>query len=342
MSRFAVVDLSNLFQRARHGAAADPDTKAGLAILIIFRSLRKLYRELRVDHMVFAVDRGSWRQAIYPAYKARRKLDRMAATPRQQQEEEQFFAVFDALLDYLTLRTRCTVLDAPEIEADDFIARWIARRPHDEHVIVSGDSDFIQLLSNNVSIYDAMYQRMMTVDGVLDEQGRQLAFLVSPKNGKIKVGRVDTEFVPDAEWWRKALFIKLVRGDVSDSVFSAYPGVRYEGKKVGIRAAWDDRAEQGYDWNNLMFQTWDKLLESGEVERVRVIDQFHINEQIIDLTKQPPHIVERMDGVIDAALTAPPVRDVGVAFLRFCTTHDLPALVKEAAEHVSYLNAPCP
>jgi 5'-3' exonuclease len=311
-------------------------------MLIIFRSLRKLYRDLRVDHMVFAVDRGSWRETIYPAYKARRKLHRMTATPREQEEEEYFFGVFDAFLSYLSSRTRCTILAASEIEADDFIARWIVRRPDDEHVIVSGDSDFVQLIGPNVRLYDAMFQRMMTVDGVFDEQDRRLTFSVSPKDGKIKVGQVDTEFVPEPEWWRKALFLKLVRGDVSDSIFAAYPGVRYEGKKISIRAAWDDRTEQGYDWNNLMFQTWDKLLESGEVERVRVIDQFHINEQIIDLTQQPIHIVERMDVAIDTALAAPLVRDVGISFLRFCTEHDLPVLVKEATEHVSYLNAPCP
>jgi 5'-3' exonuclease len=337
-----VVDLSNLFQRARYGATADPDTKAGLAILIIFRSLRKLYRDLRVDHMVFAVDRGSWRPSIYPAYKARRRLLRMTATAREQEEEAKFFAVFDALLTYLSCHTRCTILAAPEIEADDFIARWIVHRPQDEHVIVSGDSDFVQLINHNVRLYDAMFQRMLSVDGVFDEQGLRLSFTVSPKNGKIKVGAIDAEFVPEPEWWRKALFLKLVRGDVTDSVFAAYPGVRYEGKKISIRAAWADRDEQGYDWNNLMFQSWDKLLESGAVERVRVIDQFRINEQIIDLTQQPSHIKQRMDAAIDTALAGPVVRDVGVGFLKFCAAHDLPALVKEASDHVSYLNAPCP
>src|SRR3954464_6760922 len=126
MSSFALVDLSNLFHRARYGAGTDGSTKAGLAMLIIFRSLRKLYRDLRVDHMVFAVDRGSWRHAVYPAYKSRRRLEQ---TPREQEEQQQFFASFNGLLGYLIEQTRCTVLTAPEIEGDDFIARWIARRP---------------------------------------------------------------------------------------------------------------------------------------------------------------------------------------------------------------------
>jgi len=342
MSKFALVDLSNLFHRARYGAMADPDSKAGLAMLIIFRSLRKLYRELQVDHMVFAVDRGSWRYAVYPAYKSRRVSERMDATPREQDEQHRFFVSFDALLRYLSTQTRCTVLAAPEIEGDDFIARWIIRHPADEHVIVSGDSDFVQLIAENVCIFDPMGQRMLTRDGVSDEHGVKMAFLVSSKDGKIKTTGRDSEFVAEPEWWRKSLFIKLLRGDVSDSVFSAYPGVRYEGKKCSIRAAWEDRIDQGYDWNNLMFQTWDKLLESGEVERVRVIDQFRINEQVIDLTKQPQTIIQRMDATIDGAGAAPSVRNVGIQFLRFCAMQDLPALAKEATEHVGYLNASCP
>ena len=36
-------------------------------------------------------------------------------------------------------------------EADDFIARWIQKSSNDKHVIPSSDSDFYQLLNNNVS-----------------------------------------------------------------------------------------------------------------------------------------------------------------------------------------------
>ena len=343
MMRFAVVDLSNLFHRVRHGLfLAEPDAKTGMALLVVFRSLRKLYREFDVDHIVFAVDHGSWRYASYPAYKSRRKLEKLAATPREQRETQQFFDSLNALQAYLQTQTRCTVLSAKDLEGDDFIARWIARHPQDDHIILSGDSDFVQLIADNVCIFDAMNQRIMGVSGVIDGDGRNLQFTVSPKDGKVKVGKPDAAFVPEQEWWRKALFVKLIRGDATDSVFSAFPGVRYDSKKCSIRAAWEDRATQGYDWNNLMFQTWDKLLESGEIKSVRVIDEFRINEHLIDLTKQSEAIVEAMDATIDAAIHATPVQQVGRYFLRFCATHDLPALAKEAGDHVTYLNAAYP
>src|ERR1044072_7167923 len=183
--RYALVDLSNLFHRARYGAMAQPEEQAGMALLILFRCLRKLYLDLRVDHIVFATDHGSWREAIYPNYKSRRKLDRLAQSPRQQAEQAAFFATFDALVRFLSRETRCTVLGADAVEADDFIAHWIRRHPKAQHIIVSADSDFVQLLASNVQIFDALNQRMIGIDGIIDQDGRHLAFSVSPKDGKL-------------------------------------------------------------------------------------------------------------------------------------------------------------
>jgi hypothetical protein len=251
------------------------------------------------------------------------------------------------LIAYLSAYTRCSVLQVEGLEGDDFVARFVANHPDDQHIIVSADSDFVQLLAANVRIFDAINQRMIGVDAIVDERGRKLSFLVSPKDGKIKVGKPAADFAPEPDWHRKALFIKLIRGDSGDSVFSAYPGVRYEGKKCSIRAAWEDRAEMGYDWNNLMFQTWDKLIGSNEAgeaitRTVRVIDEFRINQRLIDLSQQPEHIVAKMDQAIRAAIEQPPIAGVGVGFLRFCAAHALPSLAKEVNDHVAYLNAGYP
>lgn len=346
MTTFAIVDLSNFVHRARHSSMTDPETKLGMALLIVFRSLRKLYREIKADHIVFAVDHGSWRYHQYPDYKSRRKLSRLTASSSEKQEDLIFFDGLNKLVQYLQDHTRCTVLQAPDIEADDFIARWIMRHPDDQHVIVSGDSDFVQLIAANVRIYDAINQRMLTAERIINDRGQTLAFTVSPKDGKIKIGAVNPTFIVEPTWWRKALFIKLLRGDVGDSIFSAYPGVRYEGKKCSIRAAWDDRIEQGYDWNNLMFQEWKKLRinPTGETlqETVRVIDEYQINQHLIDLTQQPIAVQMTMDQTIDTALAQPLTPQVGFAFLRFCNQQDLPSLIKEAGDHVLYLNASYP
>lgn len=349
MSSFALIDLSNLFYRCVKGHGKhndDSDIKIGLALLMLFRSLRKMRRDFQIDHIVFAIDDGSWRYQVYPAYKSRRKLSRLIASPAEQEENTSFLTALNTLTSYLAQQTRCTVLQANNVEGDDFIARWIGRHPHDQHVIISGDSDFIQLMAPNVRIYDALNQRVIALDGIIDDRGLKLAFSVSVKDGKLKTGRPDAKFVPEEDWWRKALFIKLLRGDTGDSVFAAYPGVRYEGKKCSIKAAWEDRKNQGYDWNNLMYQQWDKLLghTNGEklTERVRVIDEYRVNQQVIDLTQQPVAIQQTMDACIDAAIQQQPLKHVGIAFLQFCTVHNLPTLAKEADDHVVYLNTGYP
>lgn len=341
MTNFAVCDLSTLFYRSRYGASGDTETKIGLALLIIFRSLRKLYRELDVQHIVFAVDYGSWRQKVYPAYKSKRRMDRAKATASDKEENEQYFEALNSLVEYLDKHTKCTVLRCNGLEGDDFVARWLQRHPDDNHIIISSDSDLVQLMAPNVQIYDAINQRMIALDKITDVAGNTLEFEVAKKDGKIKVGGIKKDFVPEEDWWKKALFLKLIRGDISDSVFSSFPGVRFESAtKASILSAWVDRKTKGYDWNNLMFQTWEKLNEDGSTKTVRVVDEFKINESVIDLTKQPEDVVAKMDVSIDESINREPPSNVGGYFLKFCRTHDLPSLEKESNEHVTYLNIP--
>jgi lipopolysaccharide export system protein LptC len=405
MTRYAIVDVANLFYRARHVVRGDAYTKAGMALSIVFRSLKKLHREFKADHMVFCVEGHSWRYSVYPQYKAKRKLERMTAmaTPSEREEEEAFNAVVNDFTNYMAEKTRCTVLQSQGVEGDDFIARWIQVHPNDEHYIVSGDTDFIQLLAPNVKIYNGVDDRLLTVDGVFDGQGRELVFSVKGDSGKLKVGGTIAEekakhdkeqkakekahnqaerdrqkawdafqkqkaaedpshkpipfvastyeweefsFTPEPEWWRKALFVKLIRGDAGDGIFSSYPGVRYTSKtKVGICEAWNDRAAKGFDWNNFMLQRWEKLVGTDQngnpiKKEVRVIDEYKFNESLIDLTQQPDEIKALMDAVIVQAVQKEPVGNVGIHFLRFCDRNNLPSLAKEANDHAAYLNAP--
>jgi hypothetical protein len=346
MTRHALVDLSHLVARCRHVTQGDAYDKAGMTLQILFRSLRRLHREQQIAHMVFAVDQGSWRRTLYPAYKAGRVRARSRLTLAEQDESDVFDAMLRALVSYLRDKTRCTVLEHAGLEGDDLVARWVQTHPADEHVIVSSDSDFVQLLAANVRIFDGVQERMLSLDGVRNSKGEVLRFAVQPKDGKIKVGDVEPAFQPEAEWWRKALFVKLIRGDAGDNIFAAYPGVRYKGSaaREGIEQAWADRVAQGYHWNNFFQQQWDKLVgvaaDGTSITRsVRVRDEYQINQQLIDLTAQPEAIKILLDQVIAAAHAVKPVQQVGVHFLRFCGAHNLPALADEATEHARYLSA---
>jgi len=352
MSRYAIVDLMHLFSRARHAAQRNTDafTKAGLALDIVFRSLRKVHRERKTDHVVFCVDGGSWRYDAYPLYKASRKAKQALRKPAEIEEDEVIYGNLESLIAYLSNKTRCTVLSEKGIEGDDFVARWTQIHPDDEHVIISGDSDFMQLLAPNVSIYDGINDRTLTTAGVFDATGEKLSFTIDPSNGKVKIGKPDPNFIPeDDKWWCKALFVKIIRGDSGDGIFSAYPGITFKGstKRIGIQQAWEDRKEKGYHWNNFMLQEWsmaDGLDENGEIKRrmIRVSEAFKNNEKLIELTHQPDDIKIRMDAVIAAAIAKEPANTVEFGFLRFCGKHELPRVAEESHYHTAYLKAAYP
>jgi 5'-3' exonuclease len=82
------------------------------------------------------------------------------------------------------------VIRCATAEADDIIARWIALHPQDEHVIVSSDSDFVQLIAPNVKLYNGINDHLFSPEGVTDAKGKNLAFTIE-SNSKIKVGKAD-------------------------------------------------------------------------------------------------------------------------------------------------------
>jgi 5'-3' exonuclease len=347
--KFVLVDLSNLFARCRHVSNDDDiETKAAIAVSLVFQSLKKLNRNFDIDHIVFAIDSGSWRSLVYPHYKAKRKFDRLERTPEEQEEDKVFYSYLNKLIEYLDKKTKCTVLRAYNVEGDDFIARFIQNHPDDDHMIVSGDSDFVQLLADNVKIYDGINDRLITTAGVTDHKGLSLEFKIDSSSGKIKILKTNADFVPEQEWWRKALFVKLLRGDSGDGIFSAYPGISYKGtsKRIGIMQAWEDRHLKEYHWNNFFLQEWKKAVgidDNGEVikENVRVIDEYRINESLIDLTKQPDDIKVLMDKSIkDATKKDIPSRNIGFDFNKFCKSLDLPGLMEEADQFIKFLNKP--
>ena len=118
---------------------------------------------------------------------------------------------------------------------------------------------------------------------------------------------------PDPEW---LLFEKCMRGDSSDNVFSAYPKVRTN----KLKEAFEDRKNQGFVWNNLMLSRW---VDHNGNERV-VKDEYAINEQLIDLTKQPDEVKINIAGTIaDAVDKNKSINNVGIHLLKFCSKHDL-------------------
>ena len=308
--RYVLIDTANMFFRARHGAfrASDPWEKLGFALHITLMAANKVARRFEADHVVFALEGRSWRKDVYKPYKANRAVARAVLTEAEQEEDRMFWEGYDELTKYLSTRTNCSVIRHPQAEADDIIARWIALHPADDHIVISSDTDFVQLVSPTVKQYNGITDELITLEGIFDAKGRPV---LDKKTKQAKA-------CPDPAW---LLFEKCMRGDSSDNVFSAYPGVREKGtkNKVGLREAFGDRDRQGYSWNNLMLQRW---LDPDGIEH-RVLDDYERNRTLIDLTAQPEEIKQQVDSAIAEQISHRDVGQVGVRFMQFCGRYEL-------------------
>jgi 5'-3' exonuclease len=323
--QYLLIDTANMFFRARHAAhrSSDPWEKVGYALHITLSSVNKVYKQFKADHVVFALEGRSWRKDFYEPYKKNRAVARAALTEEQQEEDKLFWEAYDNLTKYLSEQTNCSVIRHPTAEADDIIARWIALHPQDNHTIVSSDTDFVQLLAPNVTQYNGITDELLTLEGIFDAKGK-------PVNDK-KTKQPKT--IPDPSW---LLFEKCMRGDSSDNIFSAYPGVREKGtkNKVGLREAFADRDKRGYYWNNMMLQRWS---DHNGVEH-RVLDDYERNCKLIDLTAQPDEIKQVVDQAIMEQVSHKDVGQVGVRFMRFCGKFELNRMSEMSEQLAQWLN----
>lgn len=331
MATFILVDSFNMYHRAKHVAmrGANVDMKIGMAFHIMMSSVKMCYNKFNADHAVFCLEGRSWRKDFYTPYKANRKIAREALSVREQEENQIMFDAYDDMISFLNDKTNCTMLHNKQAEADDMIALFIESHPDDEHIIVSSDSDYMQLVTDNVKIYDGVQNRIITKEGFFKDDKN----MTPMKDKKTK----ELLPAPDPEW---LLFEKCIRGDTSDNIFSAYPGVRKKGSrnKTGMIEAFEDKATGGFNWNNFMLQKWTD--HHGDEHTVR--EDYERNVKLIDLTAQPTEL--KVDFVETIAEASKPknINGVGVNFLKWCGIWDLQNLSKAPDEMAAILNKSYP
>lgn len=324
--KYALVDTANLFFRARHVASRNADSwqKIGMCLHLSLASVNQAVRRHGIDHVIFCLEGRSWRKDFYKPYKANRKLDESAMTEAEVEENKMFWETYEAFTTFLREKTNTSVIRNPIAEADDIIARFVHMHPNDEHIIVSSDTDFIQLITENVKQYNGITNQLITLDGYFDDRDRPVIDKKTKKHKTLD----DPQFI---------LFEKCVRGDSTDNVFSAYPGVRTKGSKnkVGLVEAYADKERQGFNWNNLLLQRWTD--HDGIEHRVR--DDYERNRILIDLTAQPEEIKQQIDNTIRDTVRLEHVSQVGVHLMRFTGKYELNKISDQAETYAKWLNS---
>ena len=151
--RLCLVDGSGFLFRAFHAlpVLTRPDGTPVNAVLGFTNMLLKLLDDLQATHVAVIFDsaRESFRNEIFSEYKANRPDPPDELIP-------QFPLVRDA-----TRAFNVPCLERPGFEADDLIATYARRAQADgfDVMIVSSDKDLMQLVSDRVSMFDALKNR---------------------------------------------------------------------------------------------------------------------------------------------------------------------------------------
>ena len=318
---YIIIDTANCFFRARHVVRGDADIKIGMALHVTLASIKRAWQDFNGDHVVFCLEGRSWRKDYYAPYKRNRAEARSALTEKEAEEDKLFWETFDKFKEFITEKTNCTVMQNPRLEADDLIAGWIENHPNDNHIIISTDSDFVQLIAPNVKQYNGVAETTTTHEGIFDKKGKRV---IDNKTNLPKA-------IPDPQW---LLFEKCMRGDPTDNVFSAYPKIR----KNKLQEAFEDRKNKGFAWNNMMLQRW--VDHNGQEHRV--LDDYERNRQLIDLKHQPDDVKEIIVDTIKTNAVRKNIDQVGMRLLKFCGLFDLVKISEQAQSYADPLNAKYP
>ena len=324
--KYALIDTANTFFRARHIASRNStvEEKVAMALHLTLASTNQIVRKFQIDHVAFCLEGRSFRKNLYAPYKRNRAVDTMSQTEAEVEENTMFWQTYETFIQFLKEKTNVSVLRDPNAEADDLIARFIHLHPEDEHFIISTDTDYDQLITDRVVRYNGVGNELVTLNGYLKENGKP----VLDKEKKPKL-------LGDPQY---LLWKKCMRGDTSDNIFSAFPGVREKGSKntVGLIEAYADRTKQGYAWNNMMLQHWQD--HNGVEHRVR--DDYERNRKLIDLTAQPDDVKLSVDTNIREGVRRTTTPQVGIHLMKFCGKYELNKIADNADTYARWLNSP--
>lgn len=325
--KYALIDTANTFFRARHVANRNSDTweKIGMALHLTLASVNQAVRKYGIDHVVFCLEGRSWRKDFYKPYKANRAVDAQAMTEAEQEENKMFWDTYEQFTTFIREKTNVSVLRHERAEADDLIARFIHLHPNDTHYIISSDTDYVQLIAPNVFQYNGVSNELITLEGYFKDNGKPI---IDKKTKEPKL-------LEDPQY---LLFKKIIRGDSTDNVFTAYPRAPEKGSKnrVGMVEAYEDRNKQGFKWNNFMLQRW--VDHNGDEQRVR--DCYERNRTLIDLTAQPQDVKDKVDETIRNGVRVKITPQVGIHFMKFCGKYDLAKISENAETYAKWLNNP--
>jgi len=247
-----ILDGHNLIHRARAGYHNGDHS----ITYMFFRSLRPIIEKFDPDKVYFVLE-GTPKKRIEmdSDYKANRQIDE--SDPKWSVMQD-FFRQKDECVDLLCKAFPFSIVRHPDFEADDIIAHYARLHKEDDVVIASGDSDFIQLLTD--------------------------------ENPQIRLYHpIKKDFVqpPDYDY----LEWKAIRGDATDNI----PGIPRHGDKTAEKIM---RNPELFEQKLADPEWEEHFLRNLSLIRIDPLTNLEISEiQIVEPALQPDVIKESFFGV---------------------------------------------
>lgn len=287
---------------------AGDDEWLGMTLQSCFHGIRNIFSKFKPKRVVLAFDSYSWRKVYtkdlnncvtHLKYKGGRDKNK---TPKELKRKKALDDELINLRELLKTHSNAIVLFANFLEADDLIAGFINLHPTEDHVIVSSDKDFMQLIDDNVKLFNPVGGDFRDLS--LHENDRELF-----------------------------LFEKCFRGDTGDHIISSYPRLR----KNKIFEAYRNE----FTKNNIMEHQYemDHIDESGELKTFTYTTRevFEENLYLMGLNHQPEEIKTLINKTIDNELQKNRTFSV-FHFLKYCGKHDLPLIIKNVESFIPLFN----
>jgi 5'-3' exonuclease len=234
----------------------------------------KLIKPTRVILVFDGLGGSTNKQYLYPEYKANRKINKITnweGFETREDEAESITNQIIRLIDYL----KCLPVDLlciDKIEADDVIA-YLSNNMDGEIHIMSSDKDYIQLVSDRVTVYSPVKKKFYRPKEVKEE---------------LKVPAINY------------LNYKVLLGDPSDNV----PGVRGLGPKGAVKLFPQLQEERKVTLQEIIDMSYEKASEKKAYQSVyNYRNQLVINEKLMDLHN--PNVPEEDITVIEKVMANP-------------------------------------
>jgi 5'-3' exonuclease len=240
MIDFQNLAIRNIFSNKEMIKNPNPDWNLHKHELLqsIFYNIRKF----SPTEVILAVDdTNCWRKKLYPLYKAHRK-------DKKDNDIFPWVKFYEYLYSYVAEIKETFpfyVIQVPYTEADDVIG-VLSKHITGDKVVVTGDSDYIQLLTNpSVKLYNPLKEKFVEDDNP-----------------------------------NRTMMIKIIAGDVSDNIPNIKPKV---GPKTAMKLIINNELETFIKDNNLQenFDRNTKLIDWNyipDVIKKKIIESWNIYE----------------------------------------------------------------